>query len=167
MNKVLIILSLCVCIFAGCKKVDDPAVVNSNQSAIDDQLITDYITANNLTAEKLSPSDTTGIRYIVLQKGTTSSVYTSSTQITVGYSAYKLGSSTSFQQTGTYHPSFALGEVIKGWQLVLQKGVVNKGGTIRIFIPSRYAYGPYAQTELGLPANTVLDFTITIFDVTN
>lgn len=165
MNKVWIILGLCICIFAGCKKEEEPTIVNNNQSAIDDKLIADYLTANNLTAQKLSANDTTGIRYIILQQGPVSSIYTSSTQITVGYTAYVLGNSTAFQQTSTYHPSFTLGDVIKGWQLVFEKGVINKGGTIRIFIPSRYAYGPYTQT--GLPANAVLDFTIDVFDVTN
>jgi FKBP-type peptidyl-prolyl cis-trans isomerase FkpA len=173
MNKVWVIICLCIGVLAGCKKADDPAVINSNQRTIDQQVIANYISVNNLTGmQKLNPTgtDTTDIMYQVVQQGTVSSIFTNSTQITVGYTAKWVNSSgvgTQFQKTDTYHPSFVLSQVIKGWQLVLQKGVVNKDGTVRILIPSRYAYGPYAQPDIGLPANAVLDFTINLYDVTN
>jgi FKBP-type peptidyl-prolyl cis-trans isomerase FkpA len=63
--------------------------------------------------------------------------------------------------------------VIRGWQMGIP--LVKKGGIVRLLIPSRYAYGPNAQPQLGvtfglkdgLPANAVLDFDIQLYDITN
>jgi FKBP-type peptidyl-prolyl cis-trans isomerase FkpA len=52
-----------------------------------------------------------------------------------------------------------------GWQVGIPMGTA--GGEIRLLIPSRYAYGHYAQSGLGLPANAILDFSIRIYSVTN
>jgi FKBP-type peptidyl-prolyl cis-trans isomerase FkpA len=70
-----------------------------------------------------------------------------------------------FAETGNIHPSFTLGNVIKGWQLGIP--LIKKGGIIRLLIPSRYAYGPYEQTQIGLPKNAVLDFDIELYNITN
>ncbi|MEJ7779509.1 MAG: FKBP-type peptidyl-prolyl cis-trans isomerase [Daejeonella sp.] len=59
--------------------------------------------------------------------------------------------------------AFKLGGVILGWQ----KGVplIQKGGTIRLFIPSGLGYGAGGQGPI--PPNAVLDFDIELVDVTN
>ncbi|XHR93659.1 FKBP-type peptidyl-prolyl cis-trans isomerase [Mucilaginibacter sp. UC70_90] len=57
------------------------------------------------------------------------------------------------------------GGVIKGWQLGIPQ--IKPGGKVRLLIPSRYAYGPYAQDSIHLPANSVLDFQIQLYNVTN
>ena len=44
---------------------------------------------------------------------------------------------------------------------------LKKGGKIRVLAASRYAYGPYPQDGIGLPANSVVDFEIELLDVTN
>jgi FKBP-type peptidyl-prolyl cis-trans isomerase FkpA len=169
MNKFLL-LCWCVLLFTACSKVDDPAVINPEQSAIDDKLIADYIAANNITNAKrveniLGRPDTIGVYYVVEKQGPLNTLYSLSSSVTVGYTGRLLGSPTPFIVIDTVFPSYVLGQTIRGWQIGVPK--VNKGGTIRLFIPSRYAYGPYAQPLLGLPANAVLDFTIQVFDVTN
>ena len=95
-------------------------------------------------------------------------LYSSSTTITVGYTGRCIKSATvdsAFIKTAAFHPSFTLGQVIRGWSLCIPK--CKKGGSIRIIMASRYAYGPYAQPVLGLPANAVLDFDISLYDVVN
>ena len=41
--------------------------------------------------------------------------------------------------------------------------LIQKGGKIRLLIPSGYAYGSQAQTQI--PGNSILDFTIELIDV--
>ena len=162
-----IIVIWCVLIFAGCKKSDDAAAIVKAQAKIDDQLIQDYINKNNLPANKvmIGTADTTGIWYINTISGTAPALLASSSLLTVGYTGRLLTTGMVFAQTDTYHPSFHLGDMIKGWQYGIVKSQMKKGGTVRLLIASRYAYGAFNQ--IGIPANSVLDFDIELFDVTN
>ena len=54
-----------------------------------------------------------------------------------------------------------LGNVIGGWQIGIQR--IQKGGKIRILIPSYFGYGTVAKP--GIPPNSPSDFTITLLDV--
>ncbi|WP_171972546.1 FKBP-type peptidyl-prolyl cis-trans isomerase [Mucilaginibacter polytrichastri] len=181
MNRWLGII-LCLVIFAGCKKTDDVAASVKAQSAIDDASLVAYIKANNLTAVQVgSPkTDTIGVWYVIEDPGTIPALYTSSTSVTVSYTASVINGTTlgaPFTSTtdSGFNPSYVLGATIKGWQLGIEAAKINKGGKIRLLMSSRYAYGPYPQTQYGqydngnykLPANALLDFEITIFDVTN
>ncbi|MDB5032554.1 FKBP-type peptidyl-prolyl cis-trans isomerase [Mucilaginibacter sp.] len=174
MNRAaLIILLLCAC-FAACIKAPGTSLVAyKQQAAVDDKIITDYLAANpGLNAKKI---DTSGVYYIVKQQGTINALYTNSTLVTVGDTGRVLSVSGDpvFTQTNEFHPSFVLGSVILGWQLGIPQ--VKKGGIVRLLIPSRYAYGPNAQPQIGvsfgltngLPANAVLDFDIQLYDVSN
>jgi FKBP-type peptidyl-prolyl cis-trans isomerase FkpA len=170
MNRILLVLLLFSACLSGCSKSNDvPAQVRA-QAAIDDKIITTYFKTNNLTASVVDSSGvSTGVYYIIDTLGTGSSLYTSSTQVTVGYNGRVLtpeGTVGSiFAQTNNFHPSFVLGQVIRGWQLGIPK--VAQGGTITLYIPSKYAYGPFAQSQLGLPANAILIFNITVYSITN
>ncbi len=181
MNRWLGII-LCLVIFAGCKKTEDVAANVQAQAAIDDKALADFISANNLTnvAVKVGApkTDTIGIYYIVEDPGTIPALYTTSTSIMVGYTARVITGATEqppFTTTADFSPSYVLGATIKGWQLGIQAAKINKRGKIRLLMSSRYAYGPYPQTQYGtytngdykLPANALLDFEITILDVTN
>jgi FKBP-type peptidyl-prolyl cis-trans isomerase FkpA len=163
MNR-LLLFCCCVLLFTACKKVDDPAVINSNQREIDEEIITKYLADNRLTATTL---DTSGIRVIIEKQGPVNTLYSLSSSVTLGYTGRQLNSGKIFAQTDNIHPSYKLGDALSGWKIGILKGKVNKGGIIRLIIPSRHGYGPYAQPVLDLPANSVLDFTIEIFDVTN
>ena len=170
MNR-LLLLFWCLIIFTACNKVDDPAVINSGQAEIDEKIITDYISANGLgnraarVKNIAGRPDTIGIYYVIEKESNVATLYSLSSSVTLGYTGRLLTTGKEFASTGDIHPSFVLGNVIKGWQLGIPN--VNKGGIIRLFIPSRHAYGPYKQPVLDLPANAVLDFTIEVFDVTN
>jgi FKBP-type peptidyl-prolyl cis-trans isomerase FkpA len=164
MNRLLLIILLLAAGLSSCKKGYDVVAEVRAQGVIDEKIITDYIDANGLTtaAKRI---DTTGVFYIVIAPGEGNDLFTNSTRVTVDFTGRILTSGQEFTKSNGFHPSFALGEVIRGWQLGIPQ--IKKGGTVRLLIPSRYAYGPYDQTDLGLPKNSVLDFDIKLLDVTN
>jgi FKBP-type peptidyl-prolyl cis-trans isomerase FkpA len=150
---------------AGCGKEQSGLAQYKKQAAIDDKIVSDYIAANGLTGKAQKVSDTCGVYYIVLQPGTGSDLYTSSTYVTVGDTGKLLTTGQVFYQTDNFHPSYQLGQVILGWRLGIPK--VQKGGIVRLLVPSRYAYGPYSQKDYNLPANAILDFDIQVYNITN
>ena len=150
---------------AGCGKEQSGLAQYKKQAAIDDTIVSQYIRANGLTGKAQKVSDTCGVYYIVLQPGSGSNLYTSSTYVTVGDTGKLLTTGQVFYQTDNFHPSYQLGQVILGWRLGIPK--VQKGGIVRLLIPSRYAYGPYPQKNYNLPANAILDFDIQVYNITN
>lgn len=168
MNRALLILLLVAACFASCKKGYDAVQLERDQAVVDDGIIQDYIDSHNLR-DKVQEVDSvdvkTGIYIIPLNPGTGSDVFTNSTRITVSYTAKILTTGVVFAQSNDFHPSFTLGETLRAWKLSIPK--IKKGGKIRILSPSRYAYGPYPQTDLGLPENSVVDFEVELLDVTN
>jgi FKBP-type peptidyl-prolyl cis-trans isomerase FkpA len=165
MDKWLLpILLICV-VIAGCAKTQSNLAQYRAQAAIDDKIVANYISAHHLTGVAQKVTDTSGIYYIVLQQGQGNDLFTSSTQVTVGDTGRLLGNTTIFTETDNFHPSYILGQTILGWQLGIPK--IKTGGIVRLIIPSRYAYGPYAQPQVGLPANAILDFDIQLYDITN
>ncbi|GAA4091883.1 FKBP-type peptidyl-prolyl cis-trans isomerase [Mucilaginibacter panaciglaebae] len=172
MNRATVIILFLLAGLASCKKDLLGSVEGYKaQAHKDDKIIADYLAANpSLVATKI---DTSGVYYIIEQPGTGNDLFTNSTQVTVGYTGKLLSTQQIFTQTNNFHPTFVLSQVIKGWQLGLPFG--KKGGIIRLLIPSRYAYGPSPQPLVGrefglkggLPANAVLDFEITLYDIIN
>jgi len=156
-------LLLGVGLLASCSKPVTDLQLAQAQSVIDSVIIHNYLVKKGLTS--VAKRDITGEYYIIDTLGTGSPLFSSSTLVTVGYTGRVLDSTYVFAQTDKYHPSFTLGQVIQGWQIGIPH--VKKGGTIRLIIPSQYAYGPYPQEQLHIPANGILDFTIKLYDVNN
>lgn len=165
MSKWLLPIVCVCCIMAGCTKEQTGLAQYKKQAAIDDKIVAAYIEANGLKDVAQKVSDTCGVYYIVLQPGSGSDLYTTSTYVTVGDTGRILGQTTPFYMTDNIHPSYQLGQVILGWRLGIPK--VHKGGIVRLLIPSRYAYGPYPQADYNLPANAILDFDIQVYNITN
>jgi FKBP-type peptidyl-prolyl cis-trans isomerase FkpA len=165
MNKILLAILFVAVALSACKKSLVGAEREKEQARIDDGIIQQYITDNNLqdVAKRI---DTTGVFYIIKDPGSGNAVFTNSTYVTVGYTARLLTTGAVIDETGKIHPSYVLGSnIIKAWQLGIPQ--IQKGGEVRLLVPSRYAYGPYEQKNLGLPANAILDFDITLYNVTN
>jgi len=154
-----IILLVCIAgCFAACKKnvpVDD--YDPNPQFMADTTAIRAFIKTNNIPAQK----DSYGIFYQIIEPGSGSVTYQGSTRITADYDG-RLLNGTLFDSTKGSPVSFTLGQVIAGWQIGIQK--IQKGGKIRLIIPSYYGYGT-ASPSSSIPANSVLDFTITLTDV--
>jgi len=167
MKRCFVPILLVVVVVMGCAKPQSDKARYKAQAAVDDKIVASYIAANNLTDTAHRVSDTCGVYYIVINKGSGNDVFTSSTRVTVSYAGRQLSADTVFAQTDSsaFTPSYVLGQTILGWQLGLPK--IKKGGEVRLLVPSRYAYGPYAQKQYGLPANAILDFDIKLYNITN
>jgi FKBP-type peptidyl-prolyl cis-trans isomerase FkpA len=165
MSKWLLPIICICCIVVGCTKEQTGLVQYKKQAAIDDTLVSQYLKANGLKGIAKKVSDTCGVYYIVLRQGQGNDLYTTSTYVTVGDTGRLLGQTQPFYETDNIHPSYQLGQVILGWRLGIPK--VNRGGIVRLIIPSRYAYGPYPQAVYNLPKNAILDFDIQVYNITN
>lgn len=155
-----IILLVCLAgCFAACKKdtpVDD-GYDPTPQFKADTAAISAFVKNNAITGIK----DPNGIFYQIIEPGSGNLTYYTSTKITADYEG-RLLNGTIFDSTKGTPASFLLGNVILGWQFGIQK--IQKGGKIRLIIPSYYAYGRQSPSS-SVPANSVLDFTITLTDV--
>jgi FKBP-type peptidyl-prolyl cis-trans isomerase FkpA len=172
MNRILLFFLLFSACLSACTKTTDVTAQIQAQEAIDDKIITAYLKSKNITASVVdSTGISTGIYYTIDTPATGNALYTNSTSVTVGYTGWLLTNGSlgnAFTQTGKFHPSFVLGSVIRGWQLGLENPPgVQAGETVTLYLPSHYAYGPFPQPDIGLPANAVLVFQITVYNVTN
>jgi FKBP-type peptidyl-prolyl cis-trans isomerase FkpA len=170
MNRILLILLLFAACLSACTKSNDVVAQVNAQGVIDGKIISAYLKSKGLPEQHV---DTTGVCYVIDTAGTGDALYTSATQVTLSYTGWLLQTNSTlgkvFGSSGaTFHPSFVLGQVIRGWQLGLSAETkIQPGGAITLFVPSRYAYGPYPQPDVGLPANAVLVFHILLYNVTN
>lgn len=165
MKRLLFVFALLLALSA-CKKAVSDNTAYLAQIGKDSNTIRTYLTANNIPIKKVG--DTIGVYYQILNPGDVASLYAQSTLITVGYTTKIIGNSTisdttTINQTNSYHPSFTLGSVIRGWQVGIP--LIKKNGRIRLFVPSRYAYGSYDQPKI--PRNSCLNFDIQLYNVTN
>lgn len=115
-----------------------------------------FITEKQIPAIK-SPS---GVFYQIIAPGSGNVTYTRETMVSAEYVG-RLLNGTVFDQSKGTPIDFALGGVIAGWQIGVP--LIQKGGEIRLLIPSQFAYGPRGQGPIA--PNTVLDFTIKLADV--
>ncbi|GAA4209054.1 hypothetical protein GCM10022289_33980 [Pedobacter jeongneungensis] len=157
-KHVILLICLAGC-FAACKKdvsIDD-SYDPTPQFKADTAAISAFVKTNNIPATK----DASGIFYQIIAPGSGNVSYLTSTVITADYEG-RLLNGTIFDSTKGTPTSFKLGNVILGWQFGIQK--IQKGGKIRLIIPSYFAYGTQSPSSL-VPANSILDFTITLTDV--
>ncbi|WP_026897824.1 FKBP-type peptidyl-prolyl cis-trans isomerase [Daejeonella oryzae] len=141
---------------SSCKKTS--SVDPEKQFAADEVLIKDFIAKNNITAIRHE----SGVYYQIIAPGSGSTIYSANTSVSAKYKGRLLSGSV-FDEATANPISFKLGGVIVGWQIGVP--LIQKGGKIRLLIPSAYGYG---QSSAGsIPANSVLDFDIELVDVQN
>ncbi|MBO9584162.1 MAG: FKBP-type peptidyl-prolyl cis-trans isomerase [Flavobacterium sp.] len=116
--------------------------------------INDYLTKNNLTAQKSS----TGLHYIITQEGTGKQP-TLQSNVTVTYKG-TLTNGTIFDQNTT-GATFPLNKLILGWQEALP--LFKEGGSGILFVPAHLGYGS-SKVE-NIPAGSVLIFEIKLITV--
>lgn len=156
MKHLLLILLVSIAALSACKKENnyDPY----KQLEADELVIKDFITKNNIPAVRHE----TGVYYQIITPGSGAITYSGTTQVTAKYTGRLLNGQV-FDNAGGNSATFPLGNVIDGWKIGVP--LIQKGGKIRLLIPSGYAYGPYAQG--GIPANSILDFDVELIDVQN
>lgn len=156
MKKSLLLLAFFALLFSACKKSDSntkPAIDPAVQAKIDDDKIQAYIKANNLSVTK----DASGLYYQVLSAGSGVAPTISST-VRVAYTG-KLLDGTQFDTRDNF--SSSLTGLIKGWQIGIP--FIKPGGRIFLIIPSALGYATAPKS--GIPPNSVLVFTIDLFQV--
>jgi FKBP-type peptidyl-prolyl cis-trans isomerase FkpA len=145
------VVSLSSCLKQGV----DPYAQAQEQLVKDEVVIKKFIADNNIPALRHQ----TGVYYQILEPGTGNHVYTANSKATTNYKGRLLNGSIFDQSTAPI--SFPLGNVIAGWQIGVP--LIQKGGKIRLLIPSGYGYG--ASGSGSIPSNAVLDFDIELVDV--
>lgn len=130
-----------------------------DRPAYEDALIREYLAEKNLTATK----DANGIYYKIITPGTGTAITSTAASLKVAYTGNLLTGSV-FDKASTSSPlTINIASTIEGWRIALP--LIKAGGKIKLYIPSRYAYG--AGTNNGLPANSILEFEIELIEVTN
>ena len=152
-NLMLLILPLLL-VLASCSKDNvDP----EKQAQTDEATIVKFLAEKNITAQR----HTSGVYYQITNPGTGNITYSSNTTVSARYTG-RLLSGAEFDKS-EQPIAFPLGGVIAGWQIGVP--LIQKGGKIRLFIPSGLGYGAGGQGPI--PPNAVLDFDIELVNVTN
>jgi FKBP-type peptidyl-prolyl cis-trans isomerase len=131
--------------FSSCQKQDE----------IDESIIQQYITDNNLTAIEGEE----GLYYTLDVVGTGASPNLNSS-IKLNYTGYYTDG-VQFDATNGSPVTFPLASLILGWKYGLQH--FKEGGKGKLLIPSALGYGSTPPT--GVRANAVLVFDIDLIDV--
>lgn len=154
----LLFVCLAGCLVA-CKKNEVSAPYDPvPQFQADTTAIRAFVKLNNITVLK---NERYGVFYEIIQPGTGTVTFGPSTRVTVDYSGKLLNGSVFDSSVVGTPVTFTLGSLIPGWQIAIP--YIQKGGQIRFFVPSYYGYGNVANGTI--PANSVLDFTVTLTDV--
>ncbi len=148
-----LLICLCLSVLIG---LGSCAKQYATIAEVDTEVVSNYIQANNLSVQQYGQS---GIYYQIITQGTGADI-NYSTQIPLLYTLKTLDGSYSSTDTlnnryagyfGYFKPD-SLREVIKNV-------LVKQGGTIRIIMPSRFAFGKAGSSNI--PGNSSLDFTVT------
>jgi len=154
--KHLLSALLILTVFVSCTKEDTTPIPEPVDYTVQNEKeISDFITANNLTAQR---SDT-GLYYVIKEPGTGAQP-TSTSNVTVAYKATFLNGQI-FDQSSNDGVAIPLNQVIKGWS----EGIPHfkEGGTGILLIPAHLGYGSYDYR--GIPAGSVLIFEIKLISV--
>lgn len=145
------LMMIAVLIMPGCKKDDD----SEKQAAIDEQIILDYLAANNIDATRHE----SGLYYVITDEGTGDqpTIYN---MVEVYYKGYFTDGSI-FDQTTSGPVSLSLQSLIPGWQIGIP--LIKEGGSIRLFLPSALGYGNSGSGSV--PPNTVIFFDIDLVNI--
>lgn len=150
MNNIkLLNIAVLIFLLAGCSKDDD-------LKEKDDRIIREYLTQHGLTAQKTE----SGLYYIVEVPGVFPKP-TINSNVTVHYKGYLTNQKVFDTTEGGEPATFALSDVIEGWQEGMQ--LFGEGGKGVLLIPSYLGYGSTLMS--GIPANSVLIFDFHLINV--
>jgi FKBP-type peptidyl-prolyl cis-trans isomerase len=144
--------------FVACSTKSSPGVISckGTEPSADSSALLSFAKANGITPL----TDTIGLYYQIVSQGTGTAPTLTST-ISVIYKATLLDG-TAFDSTGTTPRSFELNALIPAWQIALP--YVEKGGHIKLLVPSKYGYG-CSGAGTSVPPNTPIYFDITLVGV--
>ena len=122
----------------------------------DQKIITDYLTANNLTATKTE----SGLHYIILEEGKGTKHPDYSSNVKVKYKGY-FSDGVVFDES-VNGVNFQLGGLIAGWQEGM--ALMKKEGKSMFFIPSSLGYGVQSPGGYAGRECSVLIFELELVD---
>lgn len=165
MNKYLLLFFMISAIgLSSCLKDDknDPYQEAQEQFKRDTAIMNKFVADNNLNIIRHE----SGVFYQILEPGSGNHTFRDNSVITVKYEGrllngfiFDFADATPFKST--LGRTATNDELILGWRIGIP--LIQKGGKIRLLIPSGYGYGPKAPNKI--PANSILDFTIELIDV--
>ncbi len=141
---------LLLLLFTGCEK--NKACTAATPASEEARIIA-FAQWNNMPLMKLS----NGIYFQIMSPGSGQTPMTNS-EVTVGYVG-KFIDGTIFDQNSRVKNH--LTNFIEGWKIGLP--LIQKGGTIKLIIPSAYAYG--CTSYANIPPNSILYYEINLIDV--
>lgn len=159
--KKLVLCLLSVCFFlTGCLKKETgcPPPKDIIAPLSEQQVIADYLAANNIVATK----HTSGLYYQIWQQGAGDRPNNCSS-IVINYTG-QLENGNKFDEGRNV--AFTLGRLIEGWKKGLP--LIQKGGKIKLYIPPTLGYGSTDIKDnngaVVIPANSMLIFDISLLD---
>jgi FKBP-type peptidyl-prolyl cis-trans isomerase FkpA len=152
MKKIGVFSLIVVILFTACKA--DNGCKNVSPS-VEESQITSYAAANSISAVKHG----TGMYYEIISQGSGPTPTITST-VTITYTGKRLDGSVFDQSTAPV--SYKLNDFIEGWKVGLP--LIQKGGHIKLIIPSSMAYGCNGYPPV-IGGNNVLFFDIQLIDV--
>lgn len=153
MKKLLTAL-LSLTLFISCSSSDkDNAPKDFREQ--NEQEIKDYITKNNLEAQRTA----SGLYYIIKELGTGKQPNASSS-VTVAYKGFYTNGK-GFDQSDSSGVTFPLSGVIQGWTEGIP--LFKEGGNGVLLIPAHLGYGSFDYR--GIPGGSVLIFEVKLISV--
>jgi FKBP-type peptidyl-prolyl cis-trans isomerase FkpA len=147
----LLILAIFSLFFVSCEDKED------KQAEIDRQKILDYIAENNIEAQETA----SGLFYVIDNPGTGEHPTPYST-VVVRYTGYFLDGFVFDTNEGGQASTLNLQSVIRGWREGIP--LFRTGGSGKLLVPSRLAYGANSLHYYGIPNNSVLIFDIRLIE---
>lgn len=144
-KPLLMLIAAVAMFFTACDKDD-----NNQQAEIDEQVILDYLDANNINATRHE----SGMYYLISDEGDGENPTAFST-VEIFYEGYFTDGSI-FDRTTGAPVSFPLQNLISGWQIGIP--LIKEGGSITLFLPSALGYGERGSNSV--PPNTVIFFDV-------
>lgn len=135
------------------------------QKGIDDNIINDYLTKNNIKATKTE----SGLYYSISQEGKGAPAQPGDTAVvnytgkTVEGKVFDSNVDPQFMHVEPFKFIIGMGQVIKGWDEGFMK--LKKGTKGTLYIPSGLAYGPNSPDPSKIPANGVLIFDVELVNI--
>nr|MBC7613032.1 FKBP-type peptidyl-prolyl cis-trans isomerase [Pseudopedobacter sp.] len=156
MKKYFLLLFIAAVSLSSCiKGGNDPYKDAQDQLVKDEVIIKKFIADNNIPAVRHE----SGVYYQIIEPGSGNYNYTTNSPTITAKYAGRFLSGNSFDSSNA--ATIPLSNVISGWKIGIP--LIQKGGKIRLIIPSGYAYGPNANGKI--PGNSILDFDIELLDV--
>lgn len=161
LSKYFFLLFLVFILFSSCTKDKIEPLIDVNvQAEREDQIIQQYLTENNLTAQKTA----LGIYYTVLEEGQGTTTPTTGSIVIVNYVGrvlYGRQFDSSYETNKPLEFTVDSSPVVFGFQEAVKQMKLNE--RTRFFVPSRYAYGETGRISGGreiIPTLATLVFEI-------